>query len=95
MDRSGCYAPPVDQLSSAAERLIRQAISQRRRLSVLHCGLELIIEPYDLVQNGDMMIVRARQVRGQRDDAAADAQSVMRELSIADVEWAEPLDELF
>lgn len=80
---------------SAIERLIRQAIGQRRRLSVLHQGLELIIEPYDLVQNGDMMILRARQVRGQRDAAAGDGTAAMCDLSVAEMEWAEPLDELF
>jgi hypothetical protein len=77
---------------SAVERLIRQAIGQRRRLSVLYHGLELIIEPHDLVQNGDLMILRARQVRTQREDGAGDG---LCDLPVAEMEWAEPLNELF
>lgn len=62
---------------------------------MLHRGRELIIEPYDLVENGDLMILRARQVRGQRDDAAGDGKAAMCDLPVAEMEWAEPLDELF
>lgn len=80
---------------TAVERLIRQAIGQRRRLPVLHRGLEMVIEPYDLVQNGDLMILHARQVRGQRDDEGAARTNALCDLSVAEMEWAEPLDELF
>ena len=78
---------------ASVENLIRQAISQHRRLSISHAGLERVVEPRELIETADHVVtLRAWQVGGQSRDTKLPA---WWDVPVAEVEWATPLNELF